>query len=1374
MGSVADAEAITYINGKRYALPPGRAEATLLQFLRESGLTGTKLGCGEGGCGACTVMVSSYEDSQLVHRSINACLCPLYAVEGMHVVTCEGISNPRDGLHPVQEKLSKAHGSQCGFCTPGFVMSMYSLLRSKGDEALTHEEIEDALAGNLCRCTGYRPILEAFSSFAKTDNAGYVNGGAAPAGGKVCPTSGLPCDCAQAPEKGGCGEGGCGAGGCGAGGCGGSATAASQALEKKISEGDKPRAAVPEPIFPAELRKRPMQDLCLPGPKATWYRPTTLASLLKIKAKSPAAKLIVGNTEVGIEMKFKAASYPVLVGVNAVPELNAVQVSERGVTFGASVTLTRLLQTCKQLVKDRPAHQVSGFKAIAEQLRWFAGTQIRNAASIGGNVCTASPISDLNPLWVATNSVFTCIGEGTSERQVAAKDFYLGYRKIDLQGHEVLSQVFIPFTQRYEYVKEYKQAHRRDDDIAIVNAGMRVRLEPTPGGWVVRDAHISYGGVAPKTISAPATIAALVGGVWGQQLLQKALEAVARDVAIDANAPGGMVEFRRSLASSFLFKFFLQVSEKLRAEADAVEGAAQVPEWPASWGSAAQEYSRPASHGLQYFDAVHPESVVGQPYRHMAADLQVCGEARYCDDWPCPPGMLHAALIKSERAHARILSVDTSAAEAVLGVAGVYTAKDVPGSNRYTVVIEDEEIYASEKVTCINQPIGVVVAETEAIAREAARLVRVEYEDLPAIYSIKDAIEAGSFFSEYGGGCKTLQMGDPDAVFASGQCEYVREGEMSIGGQEHFYLEPQGALVIPQENDEILSIASTQGPHHHQHVIAHALGLPQSKVVVKVKRLGGGFGGKESRATLINVLAAPPAWHTRKAVRLILDRDEDMGLTGHRHPFHIKYKVGFTKEGRVLAVDLQLYSNGGNSFDLSPGVMDRALLHCDSCYLVPNFRVTGRVCRTNLPSNTAFRGFGGPQGMVAAEAWLDEVATTLGLEPEAVRRLHMYDEGDVTHFTQRLEGCQARACFDGVVAQADFGERRQAAAEFNANNRYRKRGICVLPTKFGIAFTVAHLNQGGALVHIYTDGSVLVTHGGVEMGQGLHTKVAQIAAERLGVPLSRVFISETATDKVANMSPTAASASSDLYGSAVADACEQLNARLKPVKEANPGLSFKEIVGKAYFDRVDLSAHGFFKTPDISGFGGTKPFNYLCYGAACSEVELDVLTGDFTLLRADIVMDVGKSLNPAIDIGQVEGAFVQGVGWSCLEEVVWGDKEHPWVRPGRLFTAGPGTYKIPTANDIPIDFRVTLLRNAPCHRTPEVHSSKAVGEPPLYLGASAFWALKQALYAARADAGVSGYFHLDSPATPERLRMACMDDIAGQFVGKDFVPKLSC
>ena len=582
-------------------------------------------------------------------------------------------------------------------------------------------------------------------------------------------------------------------------------------------------------------------------------------------------------------------------------------------------------------------------------------------------------------------------------------------------------------------------------------------------------------------------------------------------------------------------------------------------------------------------------------------------------------------------------------------------------------------------------------------------------------------------------------------------------------------------MVIPGEGDEILSFSSTQCPDKHQKYIAYVLGIAQHKVVVRTKRLGGGFGGKETRAAWVNASAAVPAFLLNRPVRLTLDRDVDMATTGQRHPFLAKYRTAFDCDGIIHAFDVQLYSNAGNSLDLSASVMDRALMHADNVYRIPNFRAKGYVCRSNLPSNTAFRGFGGPQGMHVIENAIDFIAKTIGKNPEEIRILNMYNDGDLAPYNQVLDGCQARTCWEGAVGSyADITERRVSINHFNAQNRYRKRGLAILPTKFGISFTTKFLNQAGALVHIYhVDGTILVTHGGVEMGQGLHTKVCQIVAEALGVPMKDVHIAETSTDKVPNASPTAASASSDMYGAAAANACAQLNARLAPFKSKLPNASFKEIVQAAYFERVDLSAHGFYATPDITGFGGDRPFNYLTYGAAATEVELDVLSGDWQIIRTDIVMDVGKSINPAIDIGQIEGAFVQGMGWSCIEELVWGDSEHPWVRPGWLHTRGPGAYKIPTANDIPIDFRVTLLRDAPCAQTPLVHSSKAVGEPPFFLGTSVFWALKDAVYASRVDAGCSGWFQLDLPASSERLRMAVSDNIAEEYCGKHFRPKLS-
>ncbi|CAD7700908.1 unnamed protein product [Ostreobium quekettii] len=1263
-----------------------------------------------------------------------------YAVEGMHVITVEGIGNARDGLHPVQERLSKAHGSQCGFCTPGFVMSMYSLLRNTRGSP-TELQIEECLAGNLCRCTGYRPILDAFKGFAQPSATSYTretirsdgglecanghikeakgesgameNGKLEASGVQICPTTGQPCSCTKPGPL-----------------C---ATSVKNGVEEGLMSSK-------EPIFPVELRKHVPASLALPGTTSTWHRPVTMPELLGLKAQHPSAKLVGGNTEVGIEMKFKHADYPVLIAVTHVPELKKMEVEDDGVRVGASCTLTQIYQLLSGLADEIPKYKLSAFEAICGQLRWFAGHQIRNVATLGGNIVTGSPISDLNPVLIASGAVFSIAAESSVDRKVPARAFFLGYRKVDLKPSEVLVDIFIPFTRRQEYVREFKQAHRREDDIAIVTAGMRVWLSDD---FVVKEAGISYGGVAAKTVTASKVEQALVGCLWGKEAMKMALDAVKEEVCVPVGAPGGMAEFRNSLAASFLFKFFMRVSYDLEADSPAFKHT-----FGQDCQSAVEEFDRPPSCGTQYFAEPTSEfDIVGKPERHRSADVQVSGEAQYTDDIPVS-GCLHAALVTSSKPHALIVSVDPSDALLVPGVHGYFDHKHVPGNNMWGPILHDEELFATEIVTCVGQVIGVIVGETQAIAQRAARLVSVEYDELPAILSIADAIEAESFFPSYRG---QIDCGDVDKAFLD--CDHEISGEFECGGQEHFYLEPQTCVVLPQENEELLMYASTQALYHHAETVAETLGIPINKVVCKTKRIGGGFGGKETRSEFLNAVTAVAAWSLRKPVRLCLDRDEDMKITGQRHAFIAKYRVGFNKDGRIIAVDLKCYSNAGNSLDLSPPIMDRCLSHSDCTYRIPNMRARGFLCKMNIPSNTAFRGFGGPQGMLFADMWLDRVALSLGKRPEEIREVNMYCEGELTHFGQPLESCQIRSCWEEVLSRSDYEMRKAKVQEFNSNSRFKKRGIAVTTTKFGIAFTLYLMNQAGALVHVYTDGSVLVTHGGVEMGQGLHTKMCQVAAQALGVPFETVHISETSTDKVANASPSAASQSSDLYGGAVMDACKQIADRLAPYRSQSPDAPFVEIVKKAYADRVDLSAHGFFITPDVTGWGGKRPFNYFCYGAACSEVELDVLTGDWHILRTDIVMDVGNPLNPAIDIGQVEGGFVQGMGWLCLEELVWGDKANAWVRPGHLQTCGPGTYKIPTANDIPIDFRVSLLRNAANPRA--VHSSKAVGEPPFYLSASAFFALKDACYSARRAAGLEGWFDLKAPATPERLRLAC-------------------
>ncbi|CAH2076757.1 unnamed protein product [Thlaspi arvense] len=1302
-------EAILYVNGVRRVLPDGFAHITLLEYLRALGLTGTKLGCGEGGCGACTVMVSNYDvkSKTCVHYAVNACLAPLYSVEGMHVISIEGVGHRKLGLHPLQESLASSHGSQCGFCTPGFIMSMYALLRSSKNSP-SEEEIEECLAGNLCRCTGYRPIVDAFRVFAKSDDALYcgVSSLSLQDGSNICPSTGKPCSCGSKTTN--------------------EATNCNEDRIQSISYSDIDGAKYTERelIFPPELLLRELAPLKLKGKGGlTWYRPVSLRNLLELKANFPDAKLLVGNTEVGIEMRLKRLQYQVLISVAQVPELNELNVNDNGVEVGASLRLSELLSVFRRVVKERPAHETSACKAFIEQLKWFAGTQIRNVACIGGNICTASPISDLNPLWMASRAEFRVINCDGDVRSVPAKDFFLGYRKVDMGSDEILLSVFLPWTRPLEYVKEFKQAHRRDDDIAIVNGGMRVFLEEKGQELFVSDASIAYGGVAPLSLCARKTEEFLIGKSWNKSLLQDALKVIQSDVLIKEDAPGGMVEFRKSLTLSFFFKFFLWVSHNVKPT---------IETFPPSHLSAVQPVPRLSRIGKQDYETVKQGTSVGSPEVHLSARMQVTGEAEYTDDTPVPPNTLHAALVLSKVPHARILSIDDSAAKSSPGFVGLFLAKDIPGDNMIGPVVADEELFATDVVTCVGQVIGVVVADTHENAKAAVAKVDVRYEELPAILSIKEAVSAKSFHPNTE---KRLKKGDVELCFQSGQCDRIIEGEVQMGGQEHFYLEPNGSLVWTIDGgNEVHMISSTQAPQKHQKYVSHVLGLPMSKVVCKTKRIGGGFGGKETRSAFIAAAAAVPSYLLNRPVKLILDRDVDMMITGHRHSFLGKYKVGFTNEGKILALDLEIYNNGGNSLDLSLAILERAMFHSDNVYEIPNVRIIGNVCFTNFPSNTAFRGFGGPQGMLITENWIQRIAAELDKSPEEIKEMNFQVEGSITHYSQSLGHCTLHQLWNELKVSCNFLKARREADEFNSNNRWKKRGVAMVPTKFGISFTTKFMNQAGALVHVYTDGTVLVTHGGVEMGQGLHTKVAQVAASAFNIPLSSVFVSETSTDKVPNASPTAASASSDMYGAAVLDACEQIIARMEPVASKHSFNTFAELVSACYFQRIDLSAHGFHIVPEI-GFdwisGKGNAFRYYTYGASFAEVEIDTLTGDFHTRATDIMLDLGYSLNPAIDVGQIEGAFVQGLGWVALEELKWGDAAHKWIKPGALLTCGPGNYKIPSINDIPFHLNVSLLKGNPNIKA--IHSSKAVGEPPFFLASSVFFAIKEAIKAARAE-----------------------------------------
>lgn len=1350
-----------FVNGRRVTVTDAEPHHTLLWFLRDRlGLTGTKLGCGEGGCGACTVTVAHFDAASkgVVYRAVNACLAPLCSVDGCSVTTVEGIGTTREP-HPVQQRIAELHGSQCGFCTPGIVMALYSTLRRNPQPTLA--DIESAFDGNLCRCTGYRPILDAAKSFARDKEKCQK----APAGFEGV---------SENPEK----EGGvkvCGS------------TSATLAALAAV-----PCEKLAKPPFPeALLTVSAPAPLRIAGSRVTWYRPSDLASLLALKREEPKAKLVAGNTEVGIEVKFKRMDYPVIISTAAVPELQEIGFDTSGaLVIGGAVTLSCLEHFLEKALEHREAETSRWLKAILEMLRWFASSQIRNVAVLAGNIATASPISDLNPVLMTLGATLTLVAAGAAPREVPVREFFKSYRVVDMQPGEIICSIRVPpAASNFDFVRSFKQARRRDDDISIVNSCLRVQLTPNGDHWVVTKAHATFGGMAPTTIRAPKTEAALEGAKFNEATLESAYKILAKELALPEGVPGGMAAFRQALTLSFLYKFYVGVCLEL-ADLAKKGGLPPAPTIAARDASAARSFlgeERPLSHGAFRFNipsgGLQKSSVaggqdhaaelaenrapVGQPLSHRSALPQCTGEAEYVDDIPTTKDLLQGVLVMSERPHAKILSIDASAAEAVPGFVRLFTAKDLsPTENAIGPVLKDEELFRAEKVTSTGQPIGLVVAETLEAAERAAKLVKVEYEELPPVITIEDAIGAKSFHPAE----LMIQDGDIEKGFLEPDLVTV-EGEIRIGGQEHFYLETNAALAVPGENDELTVHCSTQTPMKTQKFAAHVCGIPYSKVVCRVKRMGGGFGGKESRTVPFSSAVAFAAHRLKRPVRICLDRDIDMWATGTRHPFLGRYRAAARRDGKLVALDLQLYNNAGYSLDLSEPVMGRALFHSDNCYKIPNIRVQGKVCFTNTASNTAFRGFGGPQGMMICEAWIEHLATALKIRPEELRARNLHEtDGDRAFLYQPLLKCPIRRMWSEISESAEFTHRVVEVQRFNAENRWRKRGISILPTKFGISYTATFMNQAGALVNIYTDGTVLVTHGGTEMGQGLHTKMIQVAARALGVPMQDVTIRDTTTSTVPNASPTAASASSDLYGMAILNACEQLMERLKPYLEKSGG-NWKSAVNSAYFDRCDLSAHGFYKTPGISydwknpdaSKRGT-PFNYYTYGVAASEVEIDVLTGDLRILRADILMDVGNSLNPAIDVGQIEGAFAQGFGWSTMEETVWGCDEFPWLRPGACLTRGPGTYKIPSFNDVPIDLRVTLVKDSVNPKA--IHSSRAIGEPPLFLGATAYCAAKEAIMSARADAGKAHeHFTVDLPLTAERIRLACGDHLVEPFLG---------
>jgi xanthine dehydrogenase molybdopterin binding subunit/xanthine dehydrogenase small subunit len=1234
------------LNGKSIRVDSVSPNTTLLEWLRGTGLTGSKEGCAEGDCGACSVaMVDRDRNGKSCYRSINSCLVPLPLMAGRDIVTVEGVACGR--LHPVQQAMVDNHGSQCGYCTPGFIMSLFEGYYR--DDLKTEAQLDEQLCGNLCRCTGYRPIVDA----------------------------------------------------------------AADAFAQHAS---------PD-LFDAQLQaaSNELQSVGYECGDESFLRPTSLKDLFATMAKHPDARLIAGATELGLDITKRYQKFPTLISIEAIPELTEINSSNHEWQIGATTTLTRLYEVLGE-----------EFPEIADMLYLFGSRQIRNRATLGGNLVTASPIGDSAPVLLALDAGVV-LASAKGERVLPIDEFFVSYRKTALQPGEILKSIIIPrIADPTKWRRKfYKISKRREMDISTVASCFAIQLD---GSNTIANARLAFGGIAAMPMRARNTERALTAQKWNETTLHKVLPLLESEFTPISDVRGSAT-YRQRLITDLLRKFFQ----------DEDVGAQE----------------RPIARSLGQREPALP---------HESGHKHVTGEAIYVDDYTAGQNMLEVWPVCSPHAHARIVRCDVSAARNMPGIAAVLLAEDVPGLNDVGAVRHDEILLADKEAFYHGHIVALVVGETQEACRAAAAKVVVEYEPLPPVFTIQEAIAANSFHTE----ANHIARGNVDAALNEAPLKF--EGELSFGGQDHFYLETNAAWAERGEDGTMFVSSSTQHPSEVQHIVAHVLALPMHSVVVECPRMGGGFGGKETQAATFAALAALAATKTGRKVRMRANRDQDMMITGKRHPFLAKFAVGFDKDGLLHAARIAIFSNGGWSLDLSRAVTDRAVFHLDNSYYIPHVAFSGAVAKTNLASNTAFRGFGGPQGMFVIEEIIDRVARRIGLPPELVRAKNLYrgkGETNKTHYGQEIEDNRVQRVWNELMTSSEFAERRKQLSRWNEQHPHRKRGIAITPVKFGISFTTTHLNQAGALVLLFQDGTAQINHGGTEMGQGVHTNIAAIAARELGLTPDRVRVMHTRTDKVPNTSATAASCGTDLNGAAVKNACDTLRARLQPfaaemLQEKNgrspvqgkitfsdnsifdadvpqARVPIAELLQRAYFARTSLSTTGYYKTPDIHfnrETGQGKPFHYFAVGAAVSEVEIDGFTGMMQIKRVDILHDAGDAVNRGVARGQIEGGFVQGAGWLTSEELVWDSK-------GQLLTHSPDTYKIPAVGDTPEIFNVAFLSQAT--QANVIHGSKAVGEPPLMLALSVREAIRDAIAAFGAP---GGEVPVASPATCEAISNA--------------------
>lgn len=1287
--SESEAETVQFtINGLPYTVDAKISPTTkLVDFLRTTaGLTGTKALCREGGCGACTVVATVPDpenEGSSKSFSVQSCQQLVYACNGWSIETVEHLGDRYNGYHPIQQSLAGFYGTQCGYCSPGMVMTMYG--QQKSSATLTASQVEKSLDGNLCRCTGYRPILEAFKALADDGDQALKNK-------LVDIEDAFKTKC---PKTGKCCTGSC---------------------------SSKKTAAVP-----AKQREITVQGV-------KWFYPTSLSSLYSILdqlTEGEKVRIVGGNTGQGVYKN--DGPFDVYISTSNVPELYTVEENTGEITLGANVSLKRAIEVFEEAAGN-PGFQ--HLKELAKHWGVVANVAVRNVGTIAGNLMMKHthqefPSDIFLTLLAADAQLAIGSSQDASVAYVSLEDFLL----TDMQK-KVVTAVKLPSLAADIQIRSFKITPRAVNAHAYVNAAFRFQVDENDGFLVKSKPFLLYGGINPNFIHAANTEDFLTGRRLTEQgLLTEAAEILATEVLPDALPQDSSPAYRLSLTQSLLYKAVISIL--------GIEASAQNL-------SAATLIERPVSSSKQTFDENPELWPVGKPIPKVEAITQVAGEATFANDEPTQPHELHGVFIQSSVGSADIVSIDTSEALSLPGVVAVITAEDIPGINDFTAEAgtEAEEVFASGKVLYAGQGIGLVIAESYDVASQASKMVKVEYANVQKpILTIKDALDNGNVQPDYNlitGKREPVIVGDVEAGFKA--ASHVIEGEFDMGFQFHFPLEPMAARVTPIEDGYDVIVTSIW-PAEVQSSIAQVLGIDANSINTSVRRVGGSFGGKISRAHMVSTAAAVGAWKTHRPVRVALNLKMFITLIGGRDPFYSKYKVGFDDFGKLVSVDLDIVSDSGCSANEASAGLGAA--YASNVYYCPNWLLKPSVVTTNTPSNTFMRSPGIFQGIVTIESIMDHIAHYLGRDPLEVREVNLAPAGAERPSADPIvKNVFQEDILPLLKESSEYELRLEEVNAYNQNNRWRKRGIAIMPMCFNLGYPDFRF---GVLVNIYShDGTVSIAHGGIEMGQGLNTKAVQVASHILGVPVAKIKVKATSTTTNANSTHQGATVCSDIVLLGVKKACENLRARLdstreKLSKEGKGDVSWAELVKICKSSDVDLSERIWTKMSEY-------PNAYDIWGGVCAEVEVDVLTGQFMIRQVDLIEDCGKSLSPYVDIGQIEGAFVMGLGFCTLEKVKFNSET------GEKLSNGTWEYKPPSALDIPVDFRVTILPNS--SNTSGVLRAKATGEPPLNLAFAVVMALRKAISAARAHRSRNEWYKIDTPLTVEKIQQLCLVDPA--------------